>query len=224
MQGEGGFIPLPSEYLQGLRRRCDAAGILLVADEIQCGMGRTGRVWAIEHSGVEPDVLVSGKSLGGGLPLAAVTGRREVVDAVGPGGYGGTFGGNPVACAAALVMLDTIGDEAFAAECARIERHLRTRLEEIASRSAQVGEVRGLGPMIGVELVDDRERGNPAPELTVAVTAECARRGLILLSCGHHGNVIRFLVPLTIADEHLLRGLEIFEEALAAVSGGAEGK
>jgi len=185
---------------------------VLVADEVQSGVGRTGPVWAIEWSGVEPDLLVSGKSLGGGLPLAAVTGRAELMDAPGPGGLGGTFGGNPVACAAASVVLDTVSDPGFRARAEELGRSLRGRLDDIASRHEAVGEVRGLGPMLALEL---REQG---PELAQAVTAAAFERGLLLLACGLHGNVLRLLPPLTVTDEELGRGLAILEESLATAA------
>jgi 4-aminobutyrate aminotransferase / (S)-3-amino-2-methylpropionate transaminase / 5-aminovalerate transaminase len=210
VQGEGGFIPMPADYLVRLREACDRYGIVFVADEVQSGIGRTGPVWAIEHSGVEPDLLVSGKSLGGGLPLAAVTGRAELMDAPGPGGLGGTFGGNPVACAAAAVVLDTVADEGFRAAAEELGRRLRGSLEEIAGRHGAVGEVRGLGPMLALEL---REQ---SPETAKAVGEAAFERGLLLLSCGLHGNVLRLLPPLTVTDDELERGLGILDESLAA--------
>jgi 4-aminobutyrate aminotransferase / (S)-3-amino-2-methylpropionate transaminase / 5-aminovalerate transaminase len=209
VQGEGGFIPMPTDYLARLRELCDRHGILFVADEVQSGVGRTGPMWAIEHSGVAPDLLVSGKSLGGGLPLAAVTGRAEIMDASGPGGLGGTFGGNPVACAAAAVVLDTIADPAFRARADELGSELRTRLDELAARYDAIGEVRGLGPMLALEL---REQ---SPDLAQEVTAAAFERGLLLLSCGLYGNVIRLLPPLNIGDEELERGLRILEKSLA---------
>ena len=156
VQGEGGFVPMPGEFVERLAELCAEHGILYVDDEVQAGVGRTGPVWAIEHHGVEPDLLVSGKSLGGGLPLAAVTGRAELMDAVHPGGLGGTFGGNPVACAAAAVVLDTVATTAFRARAEQLARTLRTRLDALAAELPCVGDVRGLGPMIGIELVRDR--------------------------------------------------------------------
>ena len=219
VQGEGGFIPMPFEFLVRLRELCDRHGILFVDDEVQSGVGRTGLVWAIEQAGVEPDLLLSGKSLGGGLPLAAVTGDAEVMDAVDPGGLGGTFGGNPVACAAALAVLDEVATTEFRARAEAIGARLRTRLEELAARVPAVGEVRGLGPMLALELVDDRETKEPAPELAVATTAGARERGLILLSCGLYGNVVRILVPLVATDEELDRGLDILEDSLVAASG-----
>jgi 4-aminobutyrate aminotransferase len=221
VQGEGGFIPMPRDFPPRLRELCDRHGILYVDDEIQSGVARTGPVWAIEHYGVEPDLLVSGKSLGGGLPLAAVTGRSEVVDAVGPGGLGGTFGGNPVACAAAVAVLDEIVTEPFQRRARELGERIRAALDAIATRVDAVGEVRGLGPMLALELVEDRETKAPASGLAGATVAAARERGLVLLSCGLSGNVIRILVPLVIGDEDLERGLELLEESLLAASSSA---
>jgi 4-aminobutyrate aminotransferase / (S)-3-amino-2-methylpropionate transaminase / 5-aminovalerate transaminase len=215
VQGEGGFIPMPRDFPPRLREVCDRHGILYVDDEVQSGVGRTGPMWAIEHYGVEPDLLVSGKSLGGGLPLAGVTGRGEVMDAVGPGGLGGTFGGNPVACAAAVAVLDEVAGESFQRRARELGEFIRMALDGIAERVPSVGEVRGLGPMLALELVDDRATRAPAGELAASTVARARERGLVLLSCGLYGNVVRILVPLVIADHDLERGLEILEESLA---------
>jgi len=208
VQGEGGFIPMPPEFVQALRGICNEHGIVYVDDEVQAGCGRTGTLWAIEQLGVEPDLLVSGKTLGGGLPLAAVTGRAELMDAVHVGGLGGTFGGNPVACAAALAVLDELTAPGFAASAEHVGSVLRARLEKIASRQPLAGEVRGLGPMLALEL---RE---PTPDAAKATTAAAFEKGLLLLACGLDGNVIRLLPPLTATDEELERGLNLLEEAL----------
>ena len=208
VQGEGGFIPMPPEFVQALRRICDEHGIVYVDDEVQAGCGRTGTMWAIERMGIEPDLLVSGKTLGGGLPLAAVTGRAELMEAVHVGGLGGTFGGNPVACAAALAVVDELTAPGFAERADHVATLLRTRLEEIAARQPVVGEVHGLGPMLALEL---RE---PTPDVAKAATASAFEKGLLLLSCGLDGNVIRLLPPLTASDEELERGLDLLEEAL----------
>jgi 4-aminobutyrate aminotransferase len=211
VQGEGGFIPMPADYPARLAELCARYGILYVADEVQSGVGRTGPMWAIEHyEGVHPDLVVSGKSLGGGLPLAAVTGRAEIMDAPGPGGLGGTFGGNPVSCAAAAVVLDTVAEPEFRAHADELGATLRKRLDELAGRHEQIGDVRGLGPMLALEL---REQ---SPDLAQAVTAAAFERGLLLLACGLYGNVLRLLPPLTVTDDELTRGLEILEESLAA--------
>jgi len=203
VQGEGGFIPMPEDFPRRLKELCERHGILYVDDEVQSGVGRTGPVWAIEHYGVEPDLLVSGKSLGGGLPLAGVTGKAELVDAVPPGGLGGTFGGNPLACAAAIAVLNEVRAPEFRARSEELGRRIRARLEAL-----NVGEVRGLGPMLAVELPEK------TPDRASRVTAAARDRGLVLLSCGMYGNVIRILVPLTIDDELLERGLGLLEEAL----------
>jgi 4-aminobutyrate aminotransferase len=214
VQGEGGFIPMPPDFPPRLKEVCERHGILYVDDEVQAGVGRTGPVWAIEHYGVEPDLLVSGKSLGGGLPLAAVTGPAVIVDAVPAGGLGGTFGGNPVACAAALAVLDEVAEEDFRRRAEEVGNRLRAALDGIAGRVGAVGEVRGLGPMLALELVEDPETKEPAAALAAGTTAAAREHGLILLSCGIYGNVIRILVPLVISDGDLDRGLEILEEAL----------
>jgi 4-aminobutyrate aminotransferase len=214
VQGEGGFIPMPREFVAALKEHCVRHGILYVDDEVQSGCGRTGPMWAIEHYGVEPDLIVSGKSLGGGLPLAGVTGRAELMDAVHPGGLGGTFGGNPVCCAAALAVLDELSSPGFRERADQIARLLRTRLDEIASRQKIVGEVRGLGAMLALELVEQ------SGEASKAVTTTAREKGLVLLSCGLYGNVIRLLPPLSATDEELERGLGILEEALGDASSG----
>ncbi len=210
VQGEGGFIPMPADFVRALKELCERHGILYVADEVQSGCGRTGPVWAIEHLGVEPDLLVSGKTLGGGLPLAAVTGKADLMDAPHPGGLGGTFGGNPVSCAAACAVLDAFKEPGFRERADEVARLLRDGLEGIAAGNAAIGEVRGLGSMLALELAErspDRAR-----DLTIAAREQ----GLLLLSCGLYGNVIRLLPPLTATDEELERGLSILEGALAA--------
>ena len=208
VQGEGGFIPMPADFVRGLKDVCERHGILYVADEVQSGCGRTGPVWAIEHLGVEPDLLVSGKTLGGGLPLAAVTGPAEVMDSVHPGGLGGTFGGNPVSCAAACAVLDALSEPGFRERADEIGRLLSTRLERIAADHAEIGEIRGLGPMLALEFA------TPSGDEARGVTTAARAHGLLLLSCGLYGNVIRLLPPLTATDDELERGLSILEQAL----------
>jgi 4-aminobutyrate aminotransferase len=211
VQGEGGFIPMPRDFPARLLELCRGHGILYVDDEVQSGIGRTGKMWAIEHyDGVEPDLVVSGKSLGGGLPLAGVTGRAEIVDTVPPGGLGGTFGGNPLSCAAAGAVLEAVAEPAFLERAARLGETMRGRLDELASRHDAVGEVRGLGPMLALELVER------SPERAQAVVAAAFERSLLLLACGLYGNVIRLLPPLTIAADELDEGMTLLEEALAA--------
>jgi 4-aminobutyrate aminotransferase / (S)-3-amino-2-methylpropionate transaminase / 5-aminovalerate transaminase len=214
VQGEGGFIPMPPDFPARLQELLGRHGILFVADEVQSGVGRTGTVWAIEQYGVEPDLLVSGKSLGGGLPLAGVTGPAEIVDAVEPGGLGGTFGGNPLACAAAVAVLKEVRRPEFLERAREVGRTIRARLDEIANRTPAVGEVRGLGPMLALELAE------PTPDLAKAVTTTARDKGLVLLSCGLFGNVVRILVPLVISDEDLDRGLELLEESLVDAGAG----
>ena len=215
VQGEGGFIPMPTEFVRALKELCERHGILYVADEIQSGCGRSGPVWAIEHHDVEPDLLVSGKTLGGGLPLAAVTGKAELMDAPHPGGLGGTFGGNPVSCAAACAVLDAFAEPGFHERADGVGRLLRDRLEQIASTATIVGEVRGLGPMLALELYER------SPDQARDVTVAAREQGLVLLSCGLYGNVIRLLPPLTATDEELERGLAILESSLAGASAPA---
>ena len=221
VQGEGGFIPMPEDFPARLAELCAKHGILYVDDEVQSGVGRTGTVWAIERYGVEPDLMVSGKSLGGGLPLAGVTGRAELMDAVPAGGLGGTFGGNPVACAAAVAILDEVATPEFRGRAESIGTRIRAGLDGMAERIEAIGEVRGLGAMQAIELVEDRETKAPAAGLTTETLVAARERGLIILACGLYGNVVRVLVPLVISDEDLERGLEILEDALVDASGRA---
>jgi 4-aminobutyrate aminotransferase len=221
VQGEGGFIPMPADFLSRLGSLCHEHGILYVADEVQSGVGRTGPVWAVEHSGVAPDLLVSGKSLGGGLPLAGVTGAAHVVDAVPPGGLGGTFGGNPLSCAAAVAVLDEVASESFRARADALGETIRVRLEAIASRVSAVGEVRGLGPMLALELVEDPVSKEPAGALARQAIEAARTRGLVLLSCGLYGNVLRVLVPILADESDIDEGLAILEESLVEAASGA---
>jgi 4-aminobutyrate aminotransferase / (S)-3-amino-2-methylpropionate transaminase / 5-aminovalerate transaminase len=214
VQGEGGFVEMPADFPGRLKETCEPNGILFVDDEVQAGIGRTGPVWAIEHYGVEPDLIVSGKSLGGGLPLAGVTGDSQLMDSVPPGGLGGTFGGNPLACVAAVEVLREVKGDAFRKRADELGARIRARLEQLAARNAAIGEVRGLGPMLALELTE------PTPDLAKAVTAAARDRGLVLLSCGIYGNVIRILVPLTIDDPLLERGLDLLEESLGDARAG----
>ena len=213
VQGEGGFVEMPPDYPARLAELCRGHGILYVDDEVQSGVGRTGKLWAIEHyEGVEPDLLVSGKSIGGGLPLAAVTGRAELMDAVPPGGLGGTFGGNPLSCAAAVAVLEAVRQPEFLARATELGQVVRARLEDIATRRPEIGDVRGLGPMVGFELAE------LAPDRAKAIVDAAFERGLLLLSCGLYVNVIRLLPALTIADEELGEGLDLLEESLSAAA------
>jgi len=216
VQGEGGFNIAPPELLQKLRALCDQHGILLVVDEIQTGFARTGKMFAIEHSGVVPDLMTMAKSLAGGFPLSALTGKAEIMDAPVAGGLGGTYAGNPLATTAALAVLDVIEEEKLVERSAEMGKHLTDRFEAMAKRNTFtcIGEVRGLGAMVAVELVKDRATKEPAPELTKALVNKAAEKGLVLLSCGTYGNVIRILVPLTASDALVDEGLGIIEKAL----------
>jgi 4-aminobutyrate aminotransferase/(S)-3-amino-2-methylpropionate transaminase len=218
-QGEGGFLPAPPEFVAGLRRICDEHGIVLVADEVQTGFGRTGRMFAMEHFGVEVDLLVVAKSIAGGLPLSGVVGRAPLMDDPHTGAIGGTFIGNPVALAAASAVLDVFEEERLVERAERVGDTIRTRMLDWHARWPRVGDVRGLGAMLAIELVRDPESKEPAPELAEAVIGEALRRGLILLKAGVEGSCIRVLCPLTISGAELDEGLAAWEEALAAVLG-----
>ncbi|MBU6442951.1 MAG: 4-aminobutyrate--2-oxoglutarate transaminase [Alphaproteobacteria bacterium] len=218
VQGEGGFYPAPAELLRKLRQICDEHDIVLIADEVQTGFARTGKLFGIEHSGVEPDLVTVAKSLAGGFPLSGVLGRASIMDAVEPGGLGGTYGGNPVACAAALAVLDVIEEEKLLERATVIGAAMKARLETIAERNdvVPITAIRGPGAMIGFDIVKSRGAYEPDPDATKRVTAAAREEGLILLSCGVHGNVIRILVPLTASDALLEEGMGRLERALAA--------
>lgn len=218
VQGEGGFITPPPEYLGHIRRVCDRHGILLIVDEVQTGFGRTGRLFALEHSGVEADIVTSAKSLAGGLPLGAVTGTAAVMDAVHPGGLGGTYGGNPLACRAALAVLQVIEGERVLQRAEELGRRVRAELLDLFAKYQAIGEVRGLGAMLAIELVKDRASKTPAADEAKRLTAFCREHGLIILDCGTLGNNIRTLMPLTITPDQLSRGLRILEEGLKHIS------
>ncbi|MEW5724277.1 MAG: aspartate aminotransferase family protein, partial [Thermodesulfobacteriota bacterium] len=218
--GEGGFVTPPPEYFPRLAAICKKYGLLFIDDEVQSGMGRTGRWLAIEHWGVVPDIVTVAKSLGAGMPIAGVIGRAEVMDKPHVGGLGGTYGGNPVACRAALAALGVIEEENLLARGEELGRKLRARFEAWQKEIELIGEVRGLGPMLALELVTDREKKTPAAEQAKALVKYGYEHGLITLSCGNYGNVIRTLMPLVITDEELERGLSIMEDGLRAVSGG----
>jgi 4-aminobutyrate aminotransferase/(S)-3-amino-2-methylpropionate transaminase len=213
--GEGGFIPAPPEFLRGLAAWCRANGAMLVVDEIQTGFGRTGRMFAMEHAGIHADLTVMAKSLAGGLPLAAVTGRAEVMDAPEPGGLGSTYGGNPVACAAALAVLDVFEEERLVERGARIGALVAERFAAFKARFPFVGDARGLGAMRALEIV--KPDGSADGDRAKAIVAEARRRGLLLLTAGMHGQVVRALMPLVTDDATLREGLDLFEAALAAV-------
>ncbi len=217
VQGEGGFVVPPPTFLPRLHDICRKNGILLIADEIQTGFGRTGRMFACEHTGVEPDLILMAKSLAGGLPLAAVVGRSEIMDAPLPGGLGGTYGGNPVACAAALAVLDVYAQEGLLDNAERLGALARTRMLQWQDSFPLVGDVRGLGAMMAVELVRDRAGRTPAISETAAVLTGARERGLLLIKAGLFDNVIRLLMPLVTTMEQMERGLDILEATLASV-------
>ena len=218
-QGEGGFVPAPQAYVEGLRAICDRHGIVLVADEVQTGFGRTGRMFAMEHFGVEPDLVTVAKSIAAGLPLSGVIGRAEIMDGAHAGAIGGTYIGNPVAQAAALAVLDVFEDEGLVARAAVVGDRLREQLHAWQSRWPAIGDVRGLGAMLAMELVRDPNSKEPAPELAAEVIDAALARGVILLKAGVHGNCIRVLCPLTIEEPVLDEALAAWEDALAAVLG-----
>ncbi len=216
VQGEGGFNAAPPEFLQALRKLCTQHGIVFIVDEIQTGFARTGKMFAIEHAGVEPDLMTMAKSLAGGFPLSAVTGKAELMDAPIPGGIGGTYAGNPLATTAAIAVLDVIEEEKLVERSQAIGDKIAGRFRTMAQRNtlSVIGDVRNLGAMIAMELVKDRATKEPAPELTKALVAKAAEKGLVLLSCGTYGNVIRVLVPLTASDALIDEGLDIIERSL----------
>ena len=219
VQGEGGYYPAPPEFLQRLRSLADQHGILLIADEIQTGVARTGKMFAVEHSGVVPDLITMAKGLGGGFPIAAVVGRADIMDALNPGGLGSTYAGAPMACAAALAVLDVVESEDLCQRATTIGEHMQVRLRELAARQRSIGEVRGLGAMVAVEFFNDGDHAKPGADLLKAIVAEALKRGLLLLSCGVYGNVLRLMVPLTIEQVVLDEGLDILCESIDAVAG-----
>ncbi len=214
--GEGGFVPAPLDFMRKLRELTERHGMLLIVDEIQTGFGRTGRFFAVEHSGVQPDLVTVAKSLAAGFPLSGVVGRAQVMDAPGPGGLGGTYGGNPVACAAGLAVMDIMRDEKLSERAARIGSVVEERMQSWARDSELIGDVRVVGAMAGLELVRDRKTKEPADKETAAILAKARDRGLIILRCGSHHNVIRTLMPLTIPDDQLEEGLDMLGASLGA--------
>lgn len=218
IQGEGGFITPPPEYFPKLKKICEDAGILFIADEIQTGIGRTGTMFAMEHWGVTADITTVAKSLAAGMPLSAVVGRKDIMDSVHAGGIGGTYGGNPVSCSAALAVLDVFETDHLLEKAKALGRILRSRLDALKDGCELIGDVRGIGPMLAMELVKDRESKLPAAEEAKTLVGACREKGLLLLSCGTFGNVVRLLMPLVITDEQLERGLTILEEALGGLS------
>jgi 4-aminobutyrate aminotransferase/(S)-3-amino-2-methylpropionate transaminase len=217
--GEGGFVPAPVAYLKGLRAICDEHGIMLIFDEVQSGFGRTGAWGAYQRLGVTPDLSTWAKAMGGGLPISAVVGRAEVMDAVQPGTLGGTYGGNPIACASALATIDVIEQENLIERAQRMGDVIRKRMTALTDRTAVIGDVRGLGAMVAMELVEDGDPARPASALTADIVKGCIERGLLLITAGTYGNVLRILAPLSIPDDELDRGLSILEEELLARAG-----
>jgi 4-aminobutyrate aminotransferase len=222
VQGEGGFNVAPFDFLRALRGICDEHGIVLIADEVQSGIARTGKMFCIEHSGVVPDLITVAKGIGGGLPLSGVIGKAAIMDTAHPGGLGGTYGGNPLSIAAGHAVLDVIEAEDLCARATRAGARMRTHLEALAQEVPSIGDVRGLGAMIAFELVKDPKTREPDAALTAAILASAEKRGLILLSCGTEANVVRLLAPLTIPDAVLEEGLGILSAAVKEAAGVAK--
>lgn len=218
VQGEGGFYPAPAEFVQAIRALCDEHGIVMIADEIQTGFARTGHLFAMERYGVAPDLTTMAKGLAGGLPLAAVCGRAEIMDAAAPGGLGGTYGGNPLGIAAAHAVLDVIEEENLCDRANELGSRLRQRLESIRADTPEIADIRGPGFMVGVEF--NTAEGKPNPEMTARVRSEALKRNLILLTCGVYGNVIRFLAPLTVEDHIFAEAMDVLEQAIAEARKG----
>jgi len=218
IQGEGGFIPAPKDYLKELRKICDDNGILMIVDEIQTGFGRTGKMFAIEHYEVEPDLMTIGKAIANGLPLSGVIGRKDIMSKVFPGSIGGTFGGNPVACAAAIKVIDILLRDKLPDKAARLGEKMKKRLQEMKDRYEIIGDVRGLGMMQAIELVKDRKTKEAATEATSEVIKRAREKGVLVLKAGLYSNVIRFHPPLTISEKMLDTGLDIVEECIKEVA------
>ena len=218
VQGEGGFYQAPAEFMQALRKLCDQHGIVMICDEIQTGFARTGKMFASEYSDIEPDLITMAKGIAGGFPIAAVVGKADIMDAPLPGGLGGTYGGSPIGCAAALAVLEVIKEENLCERANEIGENIVSHLKTLQSKHPnKIGNVRNLGAMIAMELVHDGDANKPDPELTKAIVAEASRNGLILLSCGIRGNVIRFLPALTISDELIEESMELLEKTMDAL-------
>lgn len=216
--GEGGYVIPPTEFVKGLRRLCDDYGLILIVDEIQSGVGRTGKMWAIEHFGVIPDILVTSKGLGGGTVIAATVARKDMTDGISVGGLGGTLGGNPVSCAAALAAIDVIEQENLLDRATELGKIAKARLEGMKEKYNIIGDVRGIGLSIGIELVKNRETKEPAAEETGRILGKCHAHGLIIMSCGALKNIIRIMPPIIIKEAELEKGLDILEAALKEVN------
>ncbi len=217
VQGEGGFIAPPKEYFQRLKSICEKNNVLFIADEIQSGMGRTGHMFAMDYYGVEPDITTTAKSLAAGMPLSAVVGKKEIMDAVHPSGIGGTYAGNPLCCEAALAVFDIFESENLLEKAVLLGKTLESRFIKLQKKYDIIGDIRGLGPMIAMELVKDNVRKTPAADETKQLASYCFEKGLLILGCGTYGNVIRFLMPLVITDEQLEAGLQILEDGFSEI-------
>jgi len=215
VQGEGGFLPIPAAYLHKLREVCDRHGIVFIADEIQCGAGRTGKLFAVEHSGVIPDIIVSAKSIGAGMPISAITGKAEIMDAPHLGGVGGTYGGSPLACVAAIESIKILKSEAFLKRVNEVGETIRTTLEKWKTKYSLIGDVRGMGAMRLVEFVKNRDSKEPDTEATLEIIKDAVANGLIMIRAGLFSNCIRLLPPIVITDEQLQEGLAVLEAAIA---------
>ncbi len=224
VQGEGGFLPIPAEYLKRLREICDKYGIVFIADEIQCGAARTGKLFAVEHSGVIPDIIVSAKSIGAGMPISAVTGKAEIMDAPHLGGVGGTYGGSPLACVAAIEALKILKSEAFLNRVHEVGEIIRLTLEDWKGKYPIIGDVRGIGAMRLVEFVRDRHTKEPDAEVTLEVIKDAVSRGLVMIRAGLFSNCIRLLPPIVITDEQLREGLGVLEDCIARAQSKRAGR
>jgi 4-aminobutyrate aminotransferase/(S)-3-amino-2-methylpropionate transaminase len=218
VQGDGGFLPAPVPFLKALREITKRHGIVLIADEIQTGFGRTGKLFGFEHSGIQPDLVTVAKSLAGGFPLSGVVGRAEIMDAPLPGGLGGTYGGNAIGCAAALAVIETFEQDSLLERAEHLGQRLEAGLRELARKHSIIGDVRGLGFMQAIELVTDRKTKTPDPDRAQRVIDDARQRGLLVIKCGVHRNVIRFLAPLVVSDENLDKAIAIIGAALSVES------
>ncbi|MEE8226410.1 MAG: aminotransferase class III-fold pyridoxal phosphate-dependent enzyme, partial [Kiloniellales bacterium] len=223
VQGEGGFYVAPEGFMKALREICDKHGIVLICDEIQTGFARTGKMFAVEHYGIEPDIIAMAKSLAGGFPLSAITGKAAIMDAPDPGGLGSTYGGSPLGCAAASAVIDVIEEERLCERSLALGERIKNRIAQWQTRNdtLPIGDIRGLGSMVAFELVTERGTHTPDPAATKALVAKAEENGLVLLSCGVFGNAIRILVPLTASDELVEEGLGIIERSMIEVAGTA---
>jgi len=217
IQGEGGFNPAPASFLRQLRALCDENGIMLICDEVQTGVGRTGKMWAFEEAGIVPDVVCVAKALANGMPLGAIVTRRELQEKWGVGAHGTTFGGNPVSCAAGIAVMKTIAEQDLIANAAARGAELQTALKALMAKDDRIGDVRGRGLMVGVELVKDRTTRDPDTDLCETLLLACADQGLLVLNCGTHHNVMRFLPPIDVTTEEIATAVELFAAALRSL-------